>query len=223
MLEELASGPWLVLDAAGPELYAGIAADGRWLHLAKRREGALEALPAAVQDCLAKTSVRLEDLKGCLYARGPGSTMGLRLACMFIRTLTALPHLGSWKTAGYNTLLVAALHYTQKAGTSKGSYLAPWKRKQLHLLELMSHEPATWKHGEVAPEDAPSQAPLILLGNRTAPEALQGADSLPYPINKVPHCLWTFPEILEDNAEPEPLLVNEQAFAKWHGQRHRKP
>ena len=80
MVEQLSNGPWMLIDAAGPETVIGLVQGGKWLARNNREGDFLEWHEAAIGKVLEEAGLSLPELEGTLYASGPGSTLGLRHA-----------------------------------------------------------------------------------------------------------------------------------------------
>jgi tRNA A37 threonylcarbamoyladenosine modification protein TsaB len=214
---------WLLLDAAGPRLIAGLVSDGRWLAMHASSDGFLEALPAAIDHMLRETGLQLPQLAGSWYACGPGSTLGLRLAAMLLRGLLAQPALSHWRLRQYNNLALACAGRVDPAAPQPVRLAAPWRRDRLHLADLHPGPPARYKLAATSPEEAAAQGiARVDLGSRPARLAPDIAP-IPYPAERIPRILSAYPELLIPVDTPTLYTAAEPEFVRWSPQRHSAP
>jgi hypothetical protein len=213
-------GTWLLLDAAGPELIVGLVQDGQWRARRRNSGGYLEALRPSVEAILSEQSCRLPDLSGALYGSGPGSTLGLRLAAMFLRTLVGLPGLGHWKSFSYHNLVLTGTGLMDRLGPRPVQILAPWKRNRLHRAVNPGTAPDAWSLDTVSPGEADLGAAFrVNLGNRSGND-LPGTP-VPYPVEAIPALLRSHSGLLSPVSAPAPFQSTVPEFALWEPERHR--
>lgn len=92
----------LVLDVSSPSIQVGIAKKDGWLQLATTKKQALDGIFQLVK----KLEINLHKVDGVFFCAGPGSTLGLRLALAFIKTLE-WERQGELKLFSYNALDLA--------------------------------------------------------------------------------------------------------------------
>ncbi|WOO39834.1 hypothetical protein [Rubellicoccus peritrichatus] len=97
----------LVLDAACPNVFAGLWQDGQWLAMASIEVPALEGLFDAVDQCLKAADMSLEAITGFAHDEGPGSVLGIRVAAMAIKTWRALPSFREKPVFAFHSLAFA--------------------------------------------------------------------------------------------------------------------
>lgn len=220
MAEDPVAETWLLIDAAGPWNMIGLVRDGKWLCRSMNDGDFLAMLQPATDQLLKEAKLKLEDLAGAMYASGPGSTLGLRLATMFIRSLMEMPKLNHWRCLQYHNLELA-LWSIRDSGSSTA--VAPWRRDRLHQVKWNSMEDPSFEHGYLSPADAESQQiPGIELGRRP-PAFSNTINWLPYPIDDLPVLLAEHPQLLQLTESPTPYSAEEPEFARWDPQRHKKP
>ena len=220
MSKKFLGGKWLLLDAAGPDFITGLLSGDRWITYHRTGDRFLESLQPSLKDLLEKSSLALSDLSGAFYAAGPGSTLGLRLSAIFLRSLLALPALSHWKCHPYNNLALAGCSLIASGQSGAFSLAAPWRRNRLHLASFNSGPPVRFALGYRDHQpDAPYDGNWVALGNRVAAFPRTG-DRIPYPVEGLPALLAAFPEILGPASPPAPLQFENPAFAPWSGQRH---
>lgn len=208
---------WLLLDAAGPESIAGLVSKGRWLALEKSEGDFLEWHDHTIRDLLRNGSLELADLAGVIYGSGPGSSLGIRLAAMFVRTLMQMPSLQQWRCLQYQNLELAL---AVRMSDSWKEAVAPWRRDCLHHTRLEGKEPLRFKSSALHLEEgSPLPAHGILLGRRPA-NHLAGVEWHPFPADEIPETLGAYPELLAAVDVPRPYVAEEPGFIKWSPQRH---
>lgn len=223
MTESWARGDWLLVDAAGPGLVTGLLRNGHWLDHSRTEGGFLESLQPAVQDLLDQNGIRLADLNGVLHAEGPGSTLGLRLAAMFLRSLMETPALCGWRCLQYNNLALAAAERTDPAAPQPVQLGAPWRRDRIHRVTVRPGPPVAFDLDAAHPGNVMSSSlQMVELGRRPA-NLPEGAGVIPYPWEKIPEVLKAFPDLLESRDRPGLYQVEAPAFAKWSPERHVAP
>jgi hypothetical protein len=217
------NGTWLMLDAAGPVTVIGLVENGGWGPMKCADGEFIESLEPELREVLADGGVQLDQLQGCLYACGPGSTLGLRLAAMFLRGLMELPGLSGWECFQYQNLALSAASIEDGMLNRRLAAVAPWRRDRLHHTVMEPGQPARFHHDGISPQQAGElKLPGFLLGRRPG-NAAQGIDWQPYPHERVPEVLSAFPELLEPVKSPTPFSAEEPEFARWSPQRHSAP
>jgi tRNA A37 threonylcarbamoyladenosine modification protein TsaB len=217
MTREWQDGRWLLIDAAGPALVMGILEKGSWLCMETFSGGFLESLKPGVKTLLEKSSLELNSLSGIICSSGPGSTLGLRLAAMFVRTLLQQPGLEHWQCLTYNNLELACADRS-KPGGPMCRLAAPWRRDRLHLATFHPGPPAQFKL-EAVPAEETTGLPVVELGNRVA-SLPEEADRISYPAEKIPQILGDWPDLLSQTRQPELYSVETPEFARWTSTRH---
>lgn len=217
MAEAGQDGTWLLMDAAGPESTIGLVGNGKWLARETHAGDFLEWHDRAIKALLQQCGLELADLAGVIYASGPGSSLGLRLAAMVIRTLLQVPSLAHWQCLQYQNLELALA----AAGEDPAEELvAPWRRDCLHRSRLESRNPLRFVNDALHLDAATTAPPHgVLLGRRPANQ-IRGIAWRPYPAAGIPLTLAAFPELLTAVEVPLPYSGEEPQFAKWSPRRH---
>lgn len=99
----------LVVDASTNPVQVGIPEERGWLCLAQVEEQALEGLFLATENILRDSKKEISKVNSVYYCEGPGSTLGLRLAAAFIKTLRWCHAHASFEVFAYNALDLASL------------------------------------------------------------------------------------------------------------------
>ncbi len=216
MPDNLPQGDWLLLDAAGPLTLAAVLRNGDWLRREASDAGSVEALHALLRRLLGAAGLDWSDLAGVLYARGPGSTLGLRLAALFIRGLQELPPLRHWRCLQYQNLELACASLVGPGRDAPAEAAAPWRAGHLHHVRFAPGAPGGFVRGAVTPQEVSARGiPVFGLG-----KAGNWPGALPYPDARIPELLGAFPQLLEAGP-PTPYLCEEPSFARWSAGRHR--
>lgn len=156
----LASSLCLVLESATVPGFVGLREGSRWLCYKTLSTSPLESLLPSIQACIEEAlgPRGLEAIQSICYAKGPGSTLGLRLAEMFTRTLQKLHP--AMACHAYHTLVLYAL----------------WLKVPHHHI-LCPRADHRW---EVLTQDgSPASMRIDILDSSQLP-------SLPYPIYYLP-------------------------------------
>ena len=208
------SGTWLLVDAAGPVAITGLIRDGKWLDRESNEEDFLGWFQGSVESLLKRNQLDLDGLKGVIYASGPGSTLGLRLAAMFVRTLMEIPELRHWRCFQYQNLELTATGLAVKA------MVAPWKRDQLHHSESVAGQSPKFKNSAISPLKASEKKiPGVVVGRRPA-NISESIDWRPYPLEQIPEILTACPTLLTKTSAPLPYSAEDPQFARWSSKRH---
>jgi tRNA A37 threonylcarbamoyladenosine modification protein TsaB len=220
MADSAQGGTWLLVDAAGPAMVAGLVRHSQWLAVRNEPGGFLESLPGNIRAVLAESGLALADLAGAWYACGPGSTLGLRLAAMLLRGLQAMPHLRHWRTFQYNNLALACAGLLDPARPAAIAIAAPWRRDRMHRAVFAPGPPPRFTTDAAPPEAVMnSRIQSVDLGAR--PAALpDGISRIAYPAGRIPQILNAFPTLLEPVDQPAPYTAADPDFARWSRQRH---
>jgi len=219
MPEVSASDSWLLVDAAGPLLVTGVISGNDWLCSNAGQGGVLENLKLNIDAVLEESGLQLANLAGCLYAAGPGSTLGLRLAAIFIGGLMQLPALEHWKCLSYNNLTLTAAAAALDSSKQTIRLAAPWKRNAFHLAEL--EQPGFKVRLSVTDPQSvhAGSIPVVALGKPLREEPPAGG-VLNYPWEAIPSLRRTYPDLFRETKTPEPYVARTPEFSRWNAQPH---
>ena len=212
-------GTWLLIDAAGPVSVIGLVERGDWLASQQSQGDFLEWLQPGIDDLLSQSQRKLHDLSGVLYGSGPGSTLGLRLAALFIRVLMALPEMEHWRCHQYQCLEVAICSDWMHNDQPVTAAVAPWRRDRLHLSELDSHS-MRFTNSSISPADAESMKLRGYSLGRRLPGTSIDLQWKDYPVGHIPATLNQYPSLLQQTNRPTPYSAEVPEFAKWNPTRH---
>jgi tRNA threonylcarbamoyladenosine biosynthesis protein TsaB len=105
----VSSAPFLFIDASGRLPFVGILQTGSWRICRRSGEAAVtESLFALVEEALRGAGLRLADCAGFIFAEGPGSILGIRIAAMAFRAWRVLPEFADKPVFAVGSLALAA-------------------------------------------------------------------------------------------------------------------
>jgi hypothetical protein len=221
MAEAIPRNPALLLNAAGPRLQLALLREGEVVEHAFSDKPALESLVPGVRELLARHGLCLSALEGVLFAKGPGSSLALRLATMTLRAWVRLPALQHWKMAMFQNLEVCAVPLLRRSASAETTVYAPYRRDRLHRCRAWrAREGFRFSTDTTGPEEANEAGGLLLrIGNRKAPDGLRLEERDP-PLEAIPSLLLELPCLLEPCSEVAPLQLSDAEPARWSQRRH---
>ena len=213
----------LVMDASNPNCFAGILdAENEWLAHQSTEGVALETIFKQVEHVLSKSDIHLPQIERFLYCGGPGSTLGLRLAAMAIRTWRAL-HKTPPPCYAYNSLQLAGnCLLLDEPDLADALLVADWKKGLWNALVLQKNKPL-----ECTPIDENFlenwEGPSFHLPQRKGWQAPPpNARTLIYQPERLNSVIDT-PGFLKAVDTPTPFVGAASNFQKWTPDRHRAP
>ncbi|MDR0535366.1 MAG: hypothetical protein LBG65_03290 [Puniceicoccales bacterium] len=146
----LPAGDFLYMDAARREPFVGILRTGPEYAWVDTRHAGGQAATEGLFGLLAAvgaTGARLESLAGFIFAEGPGSTLGIRIAAAVLRTWHALPVLNGKIIFAVNSLTLGAhLLLRAKPGLRDFSIIADSRQGWWNTVEVRGgHVPADFR------------------------------------------------------------------------------
>ena len=103
-----------VVDASTNHVHVGIPENEGWQCLARVEEQALEGLFLATEKILQDSKKQISRVSSIYYCEGPGSTLGLRLAAAFVRSIKWNHAHADFDVFTYNALDLASLLVSPK-------------------------------------------------------------------------------------------------------------
>lgn len=97
-----------VVDASTSPVQIGIPDTKRWTAIIRSDEQALEGLFSATEKVMDETGRKTSEINRIFYCEGPGSTLGLRIAAAFVRTLRWTNKKPAFSVYSYNALDLAS-------------------------------------------------------------------------------------------------------------------
>lgn len=201
----------LVVDVSSSPLQVGIPQTNGWLRIETDPEQAMEGLFRATQKLFQDQPDDLNAIDAVYYCCGPGSTLSLRLAAAFVKTLL-------WEAKGrislfqYNALDLAACMTKE----SINSIQAPFRMGKRFVRTGKVR--AIGKKNVLLEEDALEKYPqsLHLLGPRAIAIEISEAQILKYDLNSV-NGLTDLNLVSETAEQPAPYSPEPMTFKKWEG------
>ena len=219
MAETLHKGTWLLIDAAGPVSVIGLIEGNVWRECVRSEGDFLEGLEPTIQELLSISGLALPDLSGVLYGSGPGSTLGLRLAAIFIRTLLGIPSLNHWSCFQYHNLELAISALKKNPSEHPAEAVAPWRRDRLHYSKWDTTS-ESFKNEDITPQEAvAANLKGVSLGRRHPGKSVD-VDWRDYPIDKIPSILYSNQRLLKRTLTPTPYSAEDPQFVQWNPKRH---
>jgi len=201
----------LVVDVSSSPLQVGIPQPNGWLRVETDPEQAMEGLFRATQNLFQDQPDDLNAIDAVYYCCGPGSTLSLRLAAAFVKTLL-------WEAKGrislfqYNALDLAACMTKE----SINSIQAPFRMGKRFVRTGKVR--AIGQKNVLLEEDALEKYPqsLHLLGPRAIAIEIPEAQILKYDLNSV-NGLTDLNLVSETTEQPAPYSPEPMTFKKWEG------
>lgn len=211
----------LVIDASNPACFAGILdSKQNWLAYQSIEGPTLETLFSEVETVLSEAKLSLEAITRYLYCEGPGSTLGLRLAAMAVRTWRAL-HATTPPCFTYNSLQLAA-HCLKldQPNLSEALIVADWKKDTWNAVSLKNGTIQACKPIPQTTLEEWKPSPYHLPQRKGWQAPPNGAITLPYTPERI-HELINTPGFLRAVDTPTPFASAPSQFQKWIPDRHR--
>lgn len=158
----------LVLDVSSPSIQLGLAKTDGWVQLASSKNQALDGIFQLVQ----QLDINLHKVDSIFFCAGPGSTLGLRLALAFIKTLE-WERKGELKLFSYNALDLACRMAKHYPSYIQAPFRLGWRlvrsspnRKAMGKIEILEREEALEKFPDsLHLEDSRDRSSPITTGN----------------------------------------------------------
>ena len=204
----------LVVDASTNPVQIGIPSLDSWNAIIPTEEQALEGLFFATEKVLSVTKRKISEIDTIFFCEGPGSTLSLRIAAAFVRTLKwNNPH-SSFSVLSYNALDLASI----LAPSPECIIQAPF-RIGLRFVRIPNQNPLLSEKKIISEDEALNQYPssyhLPDIRKRTKP--VDPAKTLSYDLSKTKG----LKDLLQISKPcPEILPYNPKApvFKKWNPQ-----
>jgi tRNA A37 threonylcarbamoyladenosine modification protein TsaB len=201
----------LVVDVSSSPLQVGIPQPNGWLRIKTDPEQAMDGLFRATKKLFQDQPDDLNAIDSVYYCCGPGSTLSLRLAAAFVKTLI-------WEAKGrislfqYNALDLAACMTKE----SINSIQAPFRMGKRFVRTGKVR--AIGQKNILLEEDALEKYPqsLHLLGPRAIAIEIPEAQILKYDLNSV-NGLTDLNLVSETAEQPAPYSPEPMTFKKWEG------
>lgn len=137
----------LVVDASTSPVQVGVPSSNNWQVLHQVKAQALEGLFTATEKVLKDCGIEISKIKQVYFCEGPGSTLGLRLAAAFVRTLR-----WSQKSSGFEVLAYNALDLASTLAPQKNAIIQAPFRVGFRFVRIPNEEPLK-SQKKIIPED----------------------------------------------------------------------
>ncbi len=211
----------LWLDTSTQDTSLALLQNSEILSLNVQESNALDYLFETLQVLLDETQNRFSDLRSIYYCSGPGSSLGLRILSMALRTWK-VTHPDIQLMAGYTLPVYAAMEALRTNAQDSFTLLAQHRKDTWYS--------AVYQNGTTSEMNQMSDSEVQSLdGNifhiRQRKFATQPPESsqLLYPnLDALPQILGTA-QLLQATDEPTLFPDTTPTFKKWTPQRHRSP
>ena len=201
----------LVIDASSTTIQMGIPEQNDWLILEESNSLAMQGIFETCHQIFDRLNRSLHEVDAMLYCAGPGSTLGLRIAATFCRTIL-------WnsnqlvKLFDYNALDLAALLVDQPERTIQ----APFRAKR-RLVRLPTDSPFG-KIEIIEAEDTATAYPdsLHLPDNRPFKQEVPEDRLIDYKLTNIAG-LSDLQKICTAKETATPYSAEQVEFKKWDG------
>ena len=136
---------WLMLPSSPVQV--GIPSKDNWQALHRVEAQALEGLFSATEKVLHDSGIEISKIKRVFFCEGPGSTLGLRLAAAFVRTLDGAIKSSDFKVYAYNALDLASILAPQKNAIIQAPFRVGFRFVRIPHIEPIKSEK------KIIPED----------------------------------------------------------------------
>ena len=208
IIEECPSYP-LVVDVSSSTIHVGIAGKDGWAQIASSKKQALDGVFQLIQ----KLDIKLRKVDSVFFCAGPGSTLGLRLALAFIKTLE-WERRDELKLFSYNALDMACKMVHQPPRFLQAPFRLGWRlvrsapdQKAIGAKEIFETEEALEKFPDS----------LHLEDFRTKISTIETQKYLKYDLNKIKG-LEDLYSVSEAKNKLEVFSPLPPKFKKWNPQ-----
>jgi tRNA A37 threonylcarbamoyladenosine modification protein TsaB len=201
----------LAVDVSSSPLQVGIPQPNGWLRIETDPEQAMDGLFRATKKLFQDQPNDLNAIDAVYYCCGPGSTLSLRLAAAFVKTLL-------WEAKGrislfqYNALDLAACMTKESINSIQAPFrmgkrfVRTGKVRAIGQKNILLEEEALEKYPQS----------LHLLGPRAIAIEIPEAQILKYDLNSV-NGLTDLNIVSETAEQPAPYSPEPMTFKKWEG------
>lgn len=211
--------PLLVTDSSSVGVLAGIMGEDGWVAYRRERGDTSRNFFSSVQHLLTEAKLRLGDLQGFIFCEGPGSTLGIRINCMALRTWVWLRE-DQPPVYAYKSLEAMALIRSRQPGDPFAIF-SDLRSGQWNAIRIDSP-------GHFSPVQAVTLEDLKgwpetrfhLRQRLYSPDPPPGSQLLPYDIEALgdPKALAGLIRRVE---RPYPFHTTTTTYKKWSPQRHK--
>ena len=169
---------------------------------------------------LQKANLHLEEIKGFLYCEGPGSTLGIRLSVMALRTWLTFPVFKNTPIYAYNSFRMGSA-LLQIEGTSPPFHIFSENRKDFWNVLSVSNKKKLPLLNQITTEQLSKlKGPFFHLPQHKSLLSSHRGQSLQYSLQKLP-AIIKLPGLIRKVETPLPLVGSKTEYVKWNKERHR--
>ena len=203
-----------VVDASTSPVQIGIPEANGWTAIIRSDEQALEGLFSASEKTMKETGRKISEINRIFYCEGPGSTLGLRIAAAFVRTLRWTNKKPAFSVFSYNALDLASALAPDRECTIQAPF-----RMGLRFVRIPHEDPQKSEKKIIPEEEAFGQYPSSyhLPDIRKRSKSVSPKQTLTYDLSKINGLADLLPI---SRPCPEILPYNPKApvFKKWSPQ-----
>ena len=213
--------PLLLTDCSAPGVRAGILTEKGWKAYTRLEGETGATLFEAVKQLLQRTNLDLDQLKSFAYCEGPGSTLGIRINSMALRTWNSL--FDSPKPIYAYRSLVAARYLVEELGKADDSFsmLSDLRKNSWNGLRVETNEPKQEVQTVSADDIDTWPSPRFFIQQRIhSPGSPAGSEIIDYDLESLgthQGFLASFTQV----EKPEVFQTTTTEFKKWTPTRHR--
>lgn len=213
----------LLLDASSRPVQVGILHRNRWIAYHESDSEALDALFSGTEEALTRAGLELTQIEGFIYCQGPGSVLGIRLACMAINCWRSLPPHRHTSLFTYCSLEMAAHLLLAKGLSPPFTVVSDYQRDSWNLLTVERNRSLGPLRQRKSGECTGLKTPLFYIdhGKRTKSPSLPSARVFSYHFAEAPEILGR-DDILQEVYRATPLQLRQPQYANWEATRHRR-
>jgi tRNA threonylcarbamoyladenosine biosynthesis protein TsaB len=213
--------PLLLTDCSAPGVRAGILGERGWLAYVKLEGETGSQLFEAVKQLLAETKLQLEDFRSFVYCEGPGSTLGIRINSIALRTWTSMSP-GTPTIYTYRSLVAAGmLIELDRKDENAFTILSDLRKNSWNVLRF-GPETDSEEIRVVSAEELSEwpESRYFIQQRIHSPGTPPGAELIDYDLEALgsqPHLLASLRQV----EKPEIFQTTTTEFKKWTPNRHR--
>lgn len=211
--------PLLVTDSSSVGILAGIMGEDGWMAYRSERGANSRIFFASVQSILTQAGLQLGDLQGFIFCEGPGSTLGIRINCMAVRTWVWL-RMDQTPVYAYKSLEAMAVIQSDRQDCPFAIF-SDLRADQWNAIRIDS--PSQFSPVQVVGSNELAKWPNTRFHLRQrlySPGAPPGSRLLPYDIEAL-RSPRDFAGLIRRVQIPTPFQTTTTTFKKWTPQRHR--
>lgn len=211
---------YLVVDGGALCVGVGVLRDSAWLAEREMQGEALQTIFNGTREVLEEAGLSHTEIGGFIFNSGPGSVLGIRLACMALTGWLSLNEHQSAELYAYRSLDLAAVHLIS-SGENSPFVVAADYREGRFISTIVMNGSLTQPQLLDADEVQALNAPIYRLPQRKVWKSNTSiGEVMPYPFNELPK-LTSTTGFIHAVEKPEPFTFENPDYVKWDAQRHR--